>query len=253
MLIHILTIFPEMFASPFEVGVMKIARERGLVELRLVDLRHFARDERGKVDDYPYGGGPGMVMKVGPVHSAAKKVLQPTSRLVLLSPQGKPYGQALAQEFATADHLVLICGRYKGIDERVRDLLKPEEVSIGDYVLSGGESAALVVLESVVRLIPGVLGDLKSAEGDSFHQVLLEGPCFTRPEVFEGLRVPEVLLSGDHEKVRLWRRRESLKRTWIRRPDLLAKYEPSDEDRRILEEIRTEDSHGSGQNREREP
>ncbi len=253
MVIEVITIFPEMFASPFEVGVVKIARERGLVDLRLVDLRDFAGDEKGKVDDYPYGGGPGMVMQVGPVYSAVQKVMQPGSHLILLSAQGRRYDQALARALSSQDHLILVCGRYKGIDERVRELLKPEEISIGDYVLAGGELAALVIVESVVRLIPGVLGDMKSAEGDSFHHVLLEGPSYTRPEVFEGLRVPEVLLSGDHERVRLWRRRESLKRTLMRRPDLLEEYELSREDHSMLKDIRTEDSHGTGRNREEEP
>lgn len=253
MVIHVITIFPEMFTSPFDVGVVKIARERGLVDLRLVDLRDFASDEKGKVDDYPYGGGPGMVMQVGPVYSAVRTVMQAGSRVILLSAQGRRYDQALARVLSSQAHLILVCGRYKGIDERVRELLRPEEISIGDYVLAGGELAALVIVESVVRLIPGVLGDMKSAEGDSFHRVLLEGPSYTRPEVFEGLRVPEVLLSGDHERVRQWRRRESLKRTLTRRPDLLAEYELSPEDRSMLEDIRTEDSHGTGRNREEEP
>ncbi len=253
MLVHIITIFPDIFASPFEMGTVKIAREKGLIDLRLVDLRDFAPDERGKIDDYPYGGGPGMVMKVGPVSSAVKEVIRADSRLILLSAQGKRYDQSLAQELASETHLILVCGRYKGIDERVRELLRPEEISIGDYVLSGGEFAVLVLLESVVRLIPGVLGDIRSAEGDSFHQDLLEGPCYTRPEVFEGLKVPEVLTSGDHERVRLWRRMESLRRTFIRRPDLLARCKLSEEDLKLLEKIRMEDSYGLGQDRERGP
>jgi len=249
MLIHILTIFPDSFASPLEMGVIGTSREKGLMDVRLVDLRDFAPDEKGKVDDYPYGGGPGMVMKVGPIFSAAQSVMRANSRLILLSPQGRRYEQSLAQELAGDEHLVLVCGRYKGVDERVRELLKPDEISIGDYVLSGGELAALVIVESVARLIPGVIGDIKSAEGDSFHQALLEGPCYTRPEVFEGLSVPEVLLSGNHERVRLWRRRESIRRTQTRRPELLERLELTQEDRGLLEEIRREDSHGPGQDR----
>ena len=250
MLIHILTIFPDSFASSLEMGVIGTSREKGLMDVRLVDLRGFAPDEKGRVDDYPYGGGPGMVMKVGPILSAVQSVIQANSRLILLSPQGRRYEQSLAQELSGEAHLVLVCGRYKGIDERVRELLKPDEISIGDYVLSGGELAALVIVESVARLIPGVIGDIKSAEGDSFHQALLEGPYYTRPEVFQGLRVPEVLLSGDHEKVRLWRRKESIRRTRSRRPELLGRLELTEEDRELLEEIRREDSHGPGQDRE---
>lgn len=222
---------------------MRIAREKGLLSLEVVDLRDFSPDR--KVDDYAYGGGPGMIMEVGPIFSAVEQVRQADSRLILLTPQGRGYDQGLAKELASKRHLILTCGRYKGVDERARELLKPEEISLGDFVLAGGEVGALAIVESVARLIPGVLGDIRSAEENSFHAGILEGPFYTRPEVFQGQKVPEVLLSGDHEKVRLWRRKESLRRTLLRRPDLLKQSQLSEEDRQLLQEIKGDSVNGS--------
>jgi len=214
-----------------------------------VGVRDFTTDRYGTTDDYPYGGGAGMVMKPEPIVRAFADVRARAGqapRALVTSPQGRRFTQAWARELSQEPHVAVVCGRYKGIDERVIGLLGAEEISIGDFVLSGGEPAALVVLDAIARLLPGVLGDAESAEADSFSEPLLDAPVYTRPEEFEGRSVPEALLSGHHEQIRVWRRREALRRTLARRPDLLRGRPLSDEDQRLLREIEKEerDEHG---------
>jgi tRNA (guanine37-N1)-methyltransferase len=238
----ILTIFPDMVAAGLQQGVVARAVKTGLVNVNVVNIRDFARGPHKNTDDRPYGGGDGMVMKPEPICRALDSVKQPGARsmVVLLSPQGRRFEQAVAWDLSGYEHLVLICGRYEGIDERVGQGFTDIELSIGDYVLSGGELGALVVMDAVARLIPGVLGGETSSREDSFEDGLLEYPHYTRPEVFRGMAVPQVLLSGDHEKIRLWRRRESLRRTLQRRPDLLQKARLTPEDESVLAELREE-------------
>jgi tRNA (guanine37-N1)-methyltransferase len=215
------------------------AVEKGLIQIQTINIRDFTLDKHQVVDDAPYGGGQGMVMKVEPIARAIEsvKAQNPSARTIYLTPQGKPFHQDLARRLSTQSHLVLLCGRYEGVDERVRELFIDEEISIGDYVLTGGELAAMVVVDAVSRFIPGVLGSDRSAEEDSFFNSLLEYPQYTRPFEFKGCRVPEVLLSGNHSAISLWRRREAIRRTSSRRPDLLANASLTDEDRRVLEEV----------------
>ncbi|MCK5119293.1 MAG: tRNA (guanosine(37)-N1)-methyltransferase TrmD, partial [Candidatus Latescibacteria bacterium] len=213
MRIDIITLFPDMFRGPFGEGLMQRARERELITIRLHDLRAFSEDKHGKVDDFPYGGGAGMVLKPEPVARALEAVRRPEARIILLTPQGAPLTQKRVNALSLEQHLILLCGRYKGIDERIRRRFAPDEISIGDYVLMGGELPAMVLTESVVRVIPGVLGDSESALEDSFQHGLLDCPWYTRPEEFEGMRVPEVLCSGDHAKIKAWREKESTRRT----------------------------------------
>ena len=220
----VITIFPPMFDSPLGHSILKKAAEKGLISVRLIDPRDYTTDKHRTVDDAPYGGGQGMVMKPGPLVAAiedAKKDLK-RPRVILLGPQGKLFDQAEAERLAREEELVLISGRYEGIDERVKAFVD-EELSVGDYTLSGGELAAMVVIDAVARLVPGVLGNAKSPEEDSFSDGLLEYPQFTRPEEFRGMKVPEVLVSGDHERIQKWRREASVRLTRERRPDLLAK------------------------------
>lgn len=211
------------------------------MEIVVHDLRAFAHDRHAVVDDRPYGGGAGMLLKPEPILEAVQSLSRgQATHLILLTPQGRPFQQAAAQELMGYDHLLLVCGRYEGFDERVRECLRPDEISIGDFVLTGGELPALVVLDATIRLIPGVLGDDDSARYDSFMEALLDFPHYTRPQVVQGLAVPEVLLSGDHRRISRWRRKEALRRTKMRRPDLLARAELNEEDRRLLEEIEEE-------------
>jgi len=235
----ILTLFPNMFSSPFKESILSKAIEKGLIQIRTVNIRDFAEDKHHIVDDAPYGGGQGMVMKVEPIARAIEwiKSEDPTAWTVYLTPQGKRFDQERARGLSSRAHLILLCGRYEGIDERARDLFVDEEISIGDYVLTGGELAAMVLIDAVSRLLPGVLGSDRSAEEDSFVNSLLEYPQYTRPSDFRGKSVPQILLSGNHSAISLWRRREALKRTWSRRPDLLQKACLSEEDGRLLEEI----------------
>lgn len=219
----IVTIFPKMFVSPLGESIIKRATEKGLVEFHFHDIRKFAKDKHRSVDDAPYGGGAGMVMKPEPLVSAVESVPRVGKSLrVLLTPQGEPLAQALAKELAGYDQIILICGRYEGIDERARNLIADHEISIGDYVVSGGEIPAMVVIDAVTRLIPGVLGNEESTARESFESGLLEYPQYTRPEVFRGERVPEVLLCGHHAEIEKWRSEQSLERTKKRRPDLMA-------------------------------
>jgi tRNA (guanine37-N1)-methyltransferase len=218
---EILTLFPRMFEGPLDESILKRARESGRVQIRVHNLRDFTHDKHHVVDDKPYGGGPGMLMKPEPIFEAVEQLRRADSCVVLMTPQGAPFTQPRAGEFAKKPHLIVICGHYEGVDERVREALVDEEVSIGDYVLTNGALAAAVVVDAVVRLLPGVLGDEHSAGDDSFANGLLEGPQYTRPAEFRGMRVPDVLLSGDHAAVAKWRAEQARQRTKERRPDLL--------------------------------
>ena len=242
--IDVLTLFPAMFSPLFE-SVVGRAIKRGLVTVRMWNIRDFATDRHRTVDDTPYGGGGGMVMKPEPVFAAceAAKAASPTpvDAVILLSPQGRLFHQSVAWELAKASRLILVCGHYEGFDERIRTQLATEEISIGDYVLTGGELPAMVVIDAVVRLIPGVLGNEGSPLDDSFASGLLEYPQYTRPREFRGEAVPEVLLSGNHEAIRRWRRKESLRRTLLRRPDLLEKAKLTPEDLELLRELKEEE------------
>ena len=235
----ILTLFPNMFSSPLRESILGKAIEKGFIQIRTSNIRDFTLDKHQVVDDTPYGGGQGMVMKVEPIVRAIEsvKAQNPSAWTIYLTPQGKPLHQDLARRLSTQPHLVLLCGRYEGVDERVRESFVDEEISIGDYVLTGGELAAMVVIDTVSRFIPGVLGSDRSAEEDSFYNSLLEYPQYTRPHNFRGLCVPEVLLSGNHSAISLWRRKEALRQTSLRRPDLLAKANLTEEDTKLLEEI----------------
>lgn len=221
MRIDILTLFPGMFSGPFDESIVKRARDTGTLDLHFVDIREFAADRHRTVDDTPYGGGPGMVMKPAPLFAAVEAVRGPSSRVVLLTPQGRLLRQETAGELSQLPHLVLICGHYEGVDERVREHLVDDELSVGDYVLTGGELAAIIVVDAVSRLLPGVLGAEESLLEESHRAGLLEYPHYTRPADFRGWQVPEVLLSGNHAEIARWRRRQALERTRQRRPDLL--------------------------------
>jgi tRNA (guanine37-N1)-methyltransferase len=219
--IDVLTLFPRIFEGPLQESILKRARERGIVQVRVHDLRDFTHDKHRTVDDKPYGGGPGMLMKPEPIFEAVEKLRRPDTCVVLMTPQGNLLNHARASAFAAKPHLLIICGHYEGVDERVRQALVDEEVSIGDYVLSNGALAAAVFVDAVVRLLPGALGDEHSAADDSFATGLLEYPQYTRPAEFRGMRVPEVLLSGDHAAIAKWRAEQARNRTRNRRPDLL--------------------------------
>jgi tRNA (guanine37-N1)-methyltransferase len=223
MRVDIVSIFPEALAA-LEVSLLGRARSRGLIDIRVWNLRDFTTDRHRQVDDVPYGGGPGMVMKPEPFFAAADAITAAggPARTLLTSPQGRRFDQRFAEELSREPHLSILCGRYEGVDERVIQGLRAEEISIGDYVLNGGELAAMVIVEATVRLVPGVVGDTASVETDSFTSGLLDYPHYTRPAEYRGMGVPEVLLSGHHEQIRLWRHRERLRRTQTRRPDLIV-------------------------------
>jgi len=227
MRIDIFCLFSEMFASPFSQSIIKRAKERGLVDIVIHNIRDYTHDKHHTVDDYSYGGGPGMVLKPEPVFEAVETVKQQLGvtemPIILLTPQGRLFNQQVAQELALLPHFMLICGHYEGLDERVHEHLATDEISIGDYVLSGGELAAMVVVDTVVRLIPGVLGSQDSPSNDSHSGGLLEYPQYTKPQVYRGWAVPPVLLSGNHGEIAQWRRRQAVLRTAKRRPDLLEK------------------------------
>ena len=249
MKIQVITLFPEEFTPLIDLGVTGRGIRQGKVRLELLNPRDFARDRRHTVDDRPYGGGPGMVMAVEPLRStirAARDATGGKARVSLLSPQGKRLDQAVVREMAQREHLILVCGRYEGIDERLIELEVDEEWSVGDYVLSGGELAAAVIIDAITRLVPGVLGDEQSAQQDSFTDFLLDCQHYTRPEEVAGLEVPPVLLSGDHGAIRRWRKKQSLGRTWLRRPDLLNGLELDTESRALLAEFKREDAEQSG-------
>ena len=238
MIIDILTIFPQMVAAPLRESIVGKAIDRQLIDVRVTNIRDFALDKHNTTDDRPFGGGSGMVMKPEPLAAAIASVraADPSVRVILLSPQGRMFKQEIAFELSRLQHICLVCGRYEGVDERIRNHYVDDEISIGDYVLTGGELPALIVLDSVARLVPGVLGSDESIAEESFVGGLLEYPHYARPEIFEGHRAPEILLSGNHAAIRRWRRQQSLLRTRLRRPDLLEKNQLSREDEELLAE-----------------
>ena len=241
MQIDVLTLFPEMFHGPLETSIIGRAQAAGIVDVRLWNIRDFTTDRHRQVDDYPFGGGAGMVMKPEPVFRGVRHVLgEDSAPVILMTPQGEVLSHELAEELAKERRLLLICGHYEGIDERIRQSLVTRQISIGDYVLTGGELPAMVVIDAVVRFLPGALGEGTAVWTDSFAQGLLEYPQYTRPRNFEDMEVPEILLSGDHQRIAKWRRRESLRRTSLRRPDLIAKLDLSEEDRELLATIQEE-------------
>jgi tRNA (guanine37-N1)-methyltransferase len=240
---EIITIFPEIFHAYLGASILKRALQRKLIEVRIHDLRDYTKDRHRTVDDYPYGGGAGMVMKPEPFFAAVEALCTDKAerKVIMLSPAGTKFDQKMAEELSREKRrLFFLCGRYEAIDERVRIALVDDEVSIGDYILTGGELAALVIIDAVARLIPGVLGDERSVEEDSFSSGLLEYPHYTRPPVFRDMPVPEVLLSGNHREIWRWRRKEALRRTLERRPELLEKISLSDEDDRLMSALRRE-------------
>lgn len=236
----ILSLFPEMFESPLNSSILKRARHKGLLDIHLHNIRDYAEDRHRVTDDAPYGGGGGMVMKVEPIDRALTAIVggKDGVSIVLLTPQGELFNQKIAEDLSTHFQIVLVCGHYEGVDERVRTCLVTREISVGDFILTGGELSAMVVVDAVARLVPGVLGNEESAMADSFSEGLLEYPHYTRPADYRGWQVPEVLLSGNHREIQAWRRRESLQRTCLKRPDLLAKALLSEEDRAILKEFK---------------
>ena len=243
MKIDILTLFPEMFSGVMNASILKKAHEAGHFDYELIDFRAFTEDKHKKVDDYPYGGGAGMVLSPQPIFDAVQHVkekAESTPRVILMCPQGETFSQQKAEELAEEDHLIFICGHYEGYDERIREQVVTDEISIGDYVLTGGELGAMVVTDSVVRLLPGVLGNDDSAKQDSFSTHLLEHPHYTRPSDFRGHKVPEVLLSGNHKKIDEWREVESLKRTLERRPDLIDETNLTENQKRYLELLKND-------------
>jgi len=244
MRIDVITVFPEMIANGVKYGVVSRSQESGLLEIVVHDLRDYTHDRHRSVDDYCYGGGAGMLMKPEPLFEAVRSIepLSDSTKVILLTPQGELFNQEMAVKLSLMDHLILICGRYKGVDERVRQYLVTDEISIGDYVLSGGEIPALVVIDAISRLIPGVLGNYESAQDDSFSDGILDCPHYTRPAEYQGMHVPEVLLSGDHEKIKKWQRQQALIHTFQRRPDLLKPDLLSEEDLEFLKTIKNVES-----------
>ena len=240
----IMTIFPGMFVGPFDESIIKRAREKGLVSIDVHNIRDSAGDRHRSTDDYPYGGGVGMVMKPEPIFAAVEAVLKDLagsgverSDIILLAPSGRAFSQQIAQDLAKCEHIILICGRYEGVDERVREHLATDEISIGDYVLSGGEIPAMVVVDAVTRLVPGVLGATESVAEESFATGLLEYPQYTRPPDFRAWQVPEILLSGNHAAIARWQREQSLLRTLRRRPELLARADLTPADKKFLRSV----------------
>lgn len=243
MRIDILSLFPQIFKEPFNTGIFQRAVANGLVEVNIYNVRDYTHDKHHIVDDYPYSGGAGMVMKPEPIFEAVEQIKQEAATkeeeltIILLTPQGRPFCQAIAQELSRYRHLILICGHYEGIDERVHQHLATDEISIGDYVLSGGEPAALVVVDAVVRLLPGVLGSEDSLKNDSHTDGLLEYPQYTRPALFREWPVPDVLLSGNHAQIAKWRRQQAIIRTLKRRPELLDKAKLNSEERQLVSRL----------------
>ncbi|OGN74455.1 MAG: tRNA (guanosine(37)-N1)-methyltransferase TrmD [Chloroflexi bacterium GWB2_49_20] len=238
----VFTLLPEVFPSYLDSSILNRARQRGLLDVRVHNIRDWTLDRHHVTDDLPYGGGGGMVMKVEPMFAAVESILgtPPACPVIMLTPQGRVFNQKVADELSTQPHLALICGRYEGIDERIRTHLISDEISIGDFVLTGGELPALILIDALARLVPGVLGDPDGAADDSHASGLLEYPHYTRPPEFRGWQVPEILLSGDHAKIARWRREQSLLRTRLRRPDMLEKADLSETDHKFLEKISKE-------------
>ncbi len=242
---HVLTIFPAMFDGPLSESIIARAIDAGLVEVNLHDIRDYTTDRHRSVDDYPYGGGHGMVMKPEPIFDAVRSVktgadLEDNTPIILLTPQGTPLTQRIVERMAANEDTILICGRYEGVDARVAENLATCEISVGDYVLSGGELAAMIVIDAVTRLIPGAVGSIESTQDDTFSTGLLQFPQYTRPALHEGNDVPEVLLSGNHGEIERWRRREALRRTALRRPDLLESTDLSEDEREFVETLSEE-------------
>jgi len=239
----ILTLFPEMFTGPFSDSIIKNARDNGIIDINLTDIRDYTTDKHNTADDYPYGGGAGMVLKVDPIYYALEDItddFKETTTNVLLTPRGERMDQKMVKDLSNQDRLVLICGHYEGVDGRIRENFVDLEVSIGDYVLTGGELPAMVMVDAVSRMLPGVLGHDDSKKNDSFYNGILDYPHYTRPFEFKGMEVPEVLLSGDHQRVAKWRKKQALKRTYLMRPDLLKKTELSETQKELLREIKEE-------------
>ncbi|HOJ43138.1 MAG TPA: tRNA (guanosine(37)-N1)-methyltransferase TrmD [Syntrophorhabdaceae bacterium] len=238
MIFTVLTLFPKIFYSPIRESILKKAQEKNLISFNIINIRDFAIDVHKTCDDTPYGGGPGMVMKIEPIYHAMVHTEKAFGKpyFILLTPQGKIFSQRDARRLSKKTHLCLICGRYEGIDERITNLVD-EEISVGDYILSGGEIPALILIDAISRYIPGVLGNKDSVTEESLEEPLLEYPQYTRPEVFMDMAVPKVLLSGNHEEIRKWRRKESIKKTILRRPDLMERFTPSEEDQVFIKEI----------------
>lgn len=248
MRIDVLTLFPRMFEGPLGESIIGKAREKGLLEINVSNFRDYSDNKHQTVDDYPYGGGAGMLLKVQPVYDNIKAIEEATpetkKRVILLDPAGKPFDQKMAEEFSTEEHLVFICGHYEGYDERIRSLVT-DEVSLGDYVLTGGELGAMVMIDATVRLLPEVLGNQTSAQTDSHSTGLLEHPQYTRPAEFKGMKVPEVLMNGNHKLIEQWQLKESLRRTFQRRPDMLENYPLTEEMQKLLKEIEEEAKAGN--------
>lgn len=241
MKIHVLSLFPEMFTGVFGSSILKKAQEKGAIELAVTDIRDFSENKHKQVDDYPYGGGAGMVLKPEPMFNAVETITEGrTPRVILMCPQGERFTQKKAEELAKEEDLVFLCGHYEGYDERIREHLVTDEISIGDFVLTGGELPAMTVIDAVVRLLPGVLGQQDSHIQDSFSTGLLEHPHYTRPADFRGMKVPDVLLSGNHAKIDEWREEQSFKRTLERRPDLLEALELTEKQLKIIQKIKSE-------------
>jgi tRNA (guanine37-N1)-methyltransferase len=250
--ITILTIFPEMFISPFSESIIKRAQEKNLININIIDIRDFTKDKHKSVDDYSYGGGPGMVLKPEPIIDAIEyikneKIIGINSRIIVTSAQGKVFNQEIAKKLSKKSNLIFICGRYEGIDERVRHLLKAEEISIGDYVTTGGEIPVMVMVDVIIRMLPGVIGKEESAINDSFYNGLLDYPHYTRPESFRGKKVPAVLLSGNHKQIENWRKKQSLLETVIKRPDLLINRKFTKDEIKIINDLKTDDKEKRGE------
>jgi len=245
MRLDIISLFPEMFAGPFGDSIIKRAVENGILDIHLTNPRDYTYDKHHQVDDSPFGGGSGMVLKPEPFFLAVEDVLQQSKceqrRIVLLSPEGKTFNQKKAKDLAEYEQIIFICGHYEGFDARITNNLADEIISIGDFVLTGGELPAMMIVDAVARMLPGVLGSAESASTDSFYHGILEFPQYTRPREFRGMSVPEVLFSGDHAKIRHWRRTEALRTTLVRRPDLLDTVELTDEDKKILKKLKAEE------------
>lgn len=251
---EVFTLLPDIFPPYLESSILQRARQRGLIDVRVHNIRDYTHDKHHVTDDTPYGGGGGMVMKPEPVFAAVESVLGPAPApnqpaavpVILLTPQGRVFTQRVAEELARYERIALLCGRYEGVDERIREHLVTDEISIGDYVLTGGELPALMIIDAVSRLLPGVLGDPTGAQDDSHSMGLLEYPHYTRPPEFRGWKVPEVLLSGDHAKIDKWRREQALTRTFHKRPDMLEKAELDKADQRVIERLKSQADDASG-------
>ena len=241
MMFSVLTLFPGIFESPLSESIIKKAVDKASISFNIINIRDFAEDIHRTCDDSPYGGGPGMVMKVEPIYKAMKHVedTMPKPKFVLLTPQGRPFDQHAAERLSKLSHICLVCGRYEGVDERVLHFID-EEISVGDYVLSGGEFPALVLIDAISRCIPGVLGNEESITSESFREPLLEYPQYTRPDTFMGMEVPPILLSGNHEEIRKWRRKEAIRKTILKRSDLLNGFTPGKEDSKFMREVMEE-------------